>query len=398
MKKIFRRKFFWLPLFFIICIALLFSLGLDDVFFSEHEVRLGLIAELSGSMKAVGTSSFHAVTLAVNEVNAAGGVMINKTRYPIHLITLDNKSSVAETEKDVFQLQNEHVAAIIGPNASVYAIPAANIAEKNNMVLISPWSTDNRTTLINNKQSLSIFRAAFTESFQEKALAYFASNTLQADRAAIIYDARAQVLKQQSDYFSGYFKANHGMIIDMIGFTNPQNLTQKLQLLIEKKPDVIFLPAYAQDTKVIVEQMHNLNIKIPVIGTDAWGGQQIINTCGKMCTGYFVGTHMDEQTSNQITRDFIATYQKQFKILPDDVAGLSYDATNIILHAISSANSTSHDDIAQAIHKIENFNGVTGYISFSQRSNDPEKNIYINKIENNKLTIVQSISPNDMQK
>ncbi|HEX8965267.1 MAG TPA: ABC transporter substrate-binding protein [Patescibacteria group bacterium] len=397
MKKFFRRKFFWLPLFFIICIALLFSLGLDDVFLSQHEIRIGLIAELSGSMKSVGQSSKQAVELAVNEVNAAGGVMVAGVRYPIHLITLDNKSSVSETENDVSQLNREHVAAIIGPNASSYAQAAAKVAEREKVVLISPWSTQDNITLINNKPSTYIFRAGFTESFQEKSLAYFASNILKADKATIIYDAKTQVLKQQADFFSSYFKNTHGVIVDVIGFNNPQNLSQQLAMLMQKKPDMIFLPAYTNDAVSIIHAIHTQNIKISIVGSDSWGGEQMIKVCGQDCNGYYISSHFNQQNTNPVTHDFVTTYQKQFKTTPDDIAALSYDATNIILQAINKAGGTSHEDIAQAMHAIENFNGVTGYITFTNKSNDPQKNIYINQIQNGVIKFVQAISPKDIE-
>ncbi len=398
MKKLFRRKIFWLPLFFIASVALLFSLGLDDVFLSSHEVRIGLIAELSGSMKPIGIASQHAVNLAINEVNAAGGVMINGSRYPIRLITLDNKSSIAETQKDVTQLNNSHVAAIIGPNVNEYALAAAKVAEENSIVLISPWSTDDNTTYCNNKPATYVFRTAFTQSSEEKALAYFASNIIKADKAAIVYDSRQTVLTQEANLFSTQFKSNHGVIVDSIGFTNPQNITQQLISLTKKNPDVIFLPAYAQDATTIIHEIKKITIKTPIIGIDAWNNGQLVKLCWQDCNGYYIASHMDNPTTNQITRDFILTYQKQFKTAPDDVAADSFDATNIILQAISKAGGISHDDIARAIHAIENFNGVTGYITYTNKSNDPQKDIFIYKVENENVVFSQAILAKEIQK
>lgn len=397
MKKFFKRKIFWLPLFFVICIGILFSLGLDDVFFSEHEIKIGVIAELSGPMKQVGIASQHAVTLAVSQVNAAGGILIDGNRFHVRLITLDNKSSISETQKDVEQLNDNHVTAIIGPNISTYALAAGSIAEKKNIVLMSPWSTDNNLTHMNNKTSPYVFRAGFTKSFQENALAYFASNILQAGSAAVIYDARQSVLKQEADLFSSQFKNYHGIIVDIIGFTNPQNINQQLTSLSKKNPNIIFVSADAQDAAIMIHAVKMQDSKVPIIESDEWNDGQLLTVCNLDCNGVYVSSHMNSQNANKITQDFMYSYKKQFKIIPDDIAALSYDATNILLQAIRKAG-TSHDDIAQAIHTIENYTGVTGNITYTSNSNDPQKEMFINKIENGNLVFVQAISPKNIQK
>ena len=95
-----------------------------------ESVRIGVIAELTGDMPAVGASCRNAAEMAVKEVNAAGGLEVGGKKLKVELVVEDNggkaDQSAAAAQKLITQ---DEVVAIIGPNASRYAIPASEIAE-----------------------------------------------------------------------------------------------------------------------------------------------------------------------------------------------------------------------------------------------------------------------------
>src|SRR4051794_41020561 len=109
----------------------------------ENTLRIGAIVEMTGDMPAVGASSRNAAELAVSEVNAAGGVTVAGKPYKIKLVVEDNAAkpdqSAAAANKLITQ---DDVLAIVGPNASMGAIPAAEIAEASQTMLITPWSSN----------------------------------------------------------------------------------------------------------------------------------------------------------------------------------------------------------------------------------------------------------------
>ena len=134
------------PFFVVIAALLLASCG--DPTNKQDTIKVGLIIELTGDMPAVGASSRNAAELAVSEMNSAGGIAISGKSYQVELIIEDNASkadqSVAAANKLISQ---DNVVAIVGPNASLGAIPAAEIAEYNKTLLVTPWSTNPKTTL-----------------------------------------------------------------------------------------------------------------------------------------------------------------------------------------------------------------------------------------------------------
>ncbi len=106
---------------------------------AEKSLKLGVIAELTGDMPAVGASCKNAAEMAVKEINAAGGVQVGKQKIKVDLVVEDNAGkadqSAAAAQKLITQ---DEVLAIVGPNASRYAIPASEIAESSETVLITP--------------------------------------------------------------------------------------------------------------------------------------------------------------------------------------------------------------------------------------------------------------------
>ena len=139
---------------------------------SPKAIKIGLIAELTGDMSVVGASCKNAAELAVREINDAGGLEVSMKKYKVELIVADNASKEDQTISAAQKLITlDNVVAVVGPNASRFAIPASWIAENTKTVLISPWSTSPETTLdtTTNAPRKYVFRAAFTDDFQGRA-------------------------------------------------------------------------------------------------------------------------------------------------------------------------------------------------------------------------------------
>ncbi len=111
-------------------------------------IKVGVIAELTGDMPAVGESCKKAAELAVKEINDAGGLEVGDKKYKVKLFIEDNAGKADQSASAAQKLiTQQKVVAIIGPNATRYAIPASEIAESSKVLLITPWSTNPKTTL-----------------------------------------------------------------------------------------------------------------------------------------------------------------------------------------------------------------------------------------------------------
>ena len=129
----------------------------------ENVIPVGVNAEITGSKPTVGDSCKKAAELLATQVNAAGGLQVGDKKYPIKLYIEDNEDK-AESAAAVAQklISQNNVLAIIGPNASGNAIPAARICEDAGVIMVTPWSTNPKTT----EGKKFIFRACFIDDFQ----------------------------------------------------------------------------------------------------------------------------------------------------------------------------------------------------------------------------------------
>ncbi|HLZ18000.1 MAG TPA: ABC transporter substrate-binding protein, partial [Smithellaceae bacterium] len=158
-------------------------------------VKIGVIAELTGDIPAVGASCKNAAELAVKDINDAGGIQLGEKKYKVELIIEDNAGKADQSASSAQKLiTQQKVTAIVGPNASRYALPAAEIAESGKTVLITPWSTAPKATL-DSKTGASkkyVFRACFIDPFQGGVVAKFALDNLKLKKAAVLYDVASE--------------------------------------------------------------------------------------------------------------------------------------------------------------------------------------------------------------
>ena len=129
------KKFCFLLICFLPVLFMLVSCGQKG----EETINIGVVAELTGDMPVVGASCKNAAEMAVKEINDEGGLTINGKKVKVRLFVEDNAGKADQSALTAQKLISQNnVVAIVGPNASRYAIPASEIAESSQVVLITP--------------------------------------------------------------------------------------------------------------------------------------------------------------------------------------------------------------------------------------------------------------------
>lgn len=360
-------------------------------------VKIGLNAELTGEMPAVGASCKNAAQLFVDEVNAAGGLAVGGKKYPINLVVGDNMAKADQAAAVAQRLiSQQNVLALIGPNASACAIPASEIAESLRCPMITPWSTNPKTTVDPNtgKPKQYVFRACFTDTFEARVLAKFALNNLHAKRAAVLYDVSSEAPNGQANLFKQTFEADGGQIVAFETYTTgDRDFSAQLTKIRAAQPDIIFLPAYYNDVPLVAQQARQLGISTPFLGSDAWSSPQIIKLGGPAIDGSYFCNHYSTQIATPVAQKFMAAYQVKYNQLPDDVAALTYDAFGFLCQAITSAGKLDREAVRDAISKIANYDGITGTMRFEPGSGDPIKSAVILQIKNGKFVWMANAAP-----
>lgn len=381
----------------ILLVCLLISAGFGCQRSSDSMVKVGLIAELTGDIPAVGTSCKNAAELAVKEINDAGGITISGKNYKVELFIQDSASkpdqAAAAAQKLITQ---NNVIAIVGPNASSNAIPASEIAETSKTVLITPWSTNPKTTRDSRtgEPKKYVFRACFTDVFEGHILGKFAAGNLGVKRAAILFDVASEVLKSQSELFRNSFEKNGGTVVAYETYTTgDKDFSAQLTKIKNASPEIVFLPSYYTDVPLQVQQAHRLGVNVPFLGSDAWSTEELIKMCGSECEGFYFCNHYSADTKNPATRKFIETYTARYGKTPDDVAALTYDAFGLLREAIAKSSKLDRQAVRDSLSSIREYDGITGQMRFLQGSRDPVKGGVIMQIKNGKFSWFADVKP-----
>ncbi len=360
-------------------------------------VKIGLNTELTGEMPAVGASSQNAAKLFVDQTNAAGGVKVGETTLPIDLVIGDNGAKADQAAAVAQRLiSQDEVLAMVGPDASACAIPAADIAESAPCVMISPWSTNPKTTLDpgTGRPKQSVFRACFIDTFQAGVLAKFVLGNLKAKTAAVLYDSTSEAPNGQATLFRETFEKNGGRVVGYETYTTgDKDFSAQLTKIKSANPEVIFLPAYYNDVPLIAQQARRLGVTARFVGSDAWSSPELIKLGGADIEGSYFCNHYSTQIATPEATKFMNDYQAKYGQAPDDVAALTYDAFGLLVDAVKAAGKTDRTAVRDALAKIPKYVGVTGTMQFVPGSGDPIKSAVILQVKDGKFAWVANAQP-----
>ncbi len=362
-------------------------------------VKIGLNAEITGELSAVGTSSRNAAQMLAAEINAAGGLEIAGKKHPVDLVIGDNGGKADQAASTAQRLISQNgILAMVGPNSSACAIPASAIAESLGVTMISPWSTNPKTTVdaATGKPKAFVFRGCFTDLFQGRVLAKFTLDKLKAKRAAVLYDVASEAPNGQATLFKEAFEKNGGQIVAFETYTTgDRDFSAQLTKIRAANPDVLFLPAYYNDVPLIAQQARRLGLTAPFVGSDAWSTPEIVKLGGADVEGAYFCNHYSTEIATPQAQKFVADYTAKYGQAPDDVAALTYDSLGLLLDAVKASGKT--DDrkaVRDALAAIPSYAGVTGTMRFTPGGGgDPEKSAVVLQIKGGKFVWVANAAP-----
>jgi branched-chain amino acid transport system substrate-binding protein len=352
----------------------------------SDEIVVGHYASLTGSEATFGQSTDNGIKMAIDEINAAGGVNGKKFR----LITYDDKSDAREAATAVTRLvTNDQVTAVLGEVASKLSLEGAPICQKNGVPMITPSSTNPKVTDVGDM----IFRVCFIDPFQGFVCAKFARENLKARKAAILYDqSQTYSVGLQAEFEKAFVQLGGQITTKEAYQKGEQDFTSLLTSIRSTKPDIIFIPGYYNDVGTIANQARKLDIKIPLLGGDGWESPKLAEIGGDAINGCYYSNHYSPQDPTPRVQEFIQKYKKRNGTTPDSMAALAYDATQILRNAITRAGSLSGAAIAAELAKTKDFDGVTGKITIDEHRN-AVKSAVILEMKNGVPTYVTTITP-----
>ncbi|MEO7101582.1 MAG: ABC transporter substrate-binding protein [Luteolibacter sp.] len=350
-------------------------------------IKVGEFASLTGKEANFGTSSHEGTLLAIEQLNAQGGVLGKK----LELLTEDDQTKAGEPANAVNKLiSKDGVVAILGEVASSRSLEAAPICQQSKIPMISPSSTNPAVTQVGDY----IFRVCFTDTFQGAALANFASGTLKAKNVAILTDVKSDYSKGLAKSFKEKYASSGGKIGIELDFNGgDKDFKGQLTSIKSAAPDAIFLPGYYSEVALICIQAKQLGMNIPIFGGDGWEGESLITIGKDAVEGTYFSTHCSPEQGTPEMQAFVAAYKKRFNgKTPDAMAVLGYDSAMVLADGIKRAGTTESAALRNAIAATKDFAGAGG--TFSLNANrDADKALVFIQIKDGKFAYKSMVKP-----
>ncbi|MBY0124219.1 ABC transporter substrate-binding protein [Bacillus sp. S/N-304-OC-R1] len=328
-------------------------------------IKIGANLELSGAVASYGSGIAAGVDLAVDEINAAGGVDGKK----IELIKVDNKSDAAEATNAAIKLTSQDkVTAIIGAATSGNTVAQAQIANDNKTVLISPSGTS-PTVTVREDGSVNeyVFRTAFIDPFQGTVAANFALNDANVKNAAIFADNASDYAKGLAASFKETFEKAGGKIVSSESYVaKDTDFRSTLTRIKAANPEFIFIPGYYEEVGLIVKQAREMGITVPLMGADGWDSPKLVELAGPdALNNTFIINHYSAEDQDATIQKFVKAFGDKYDgKTPDAFNALGYDTVYMLVDAMKRAGTTSDSEkIKDALAATKDLALITGTIT-----------------------------------
>ena len=293
----------------------------------DHVIKVGAVCAMTGGSAVYGTGAQNAIDMAVDEINSSD------SEYKIEIV---NGGKVADDAKDAKQavnaynlLKSEAPEAIVGSFFSAVTIPMAQLAAKDNMLLLATGATNVTVT----QYGPTIFRNCFIDPFQGKMAAQFAQEQG--------YKTAAVIYAKDDDYSNGLKDAfiesakDDGIDVVYTGecTTTDTDFTAQATEVVAAEPDFVFYPCFLDTVPLLIQQVRDAGFEGAIMGGDAWDGADTSGLEDYFTNCYFTN-HYSSEDSAPAVQDFVTKYTDLYGAdTLNACAALYYDAMYMLVQA-----------------------------------------------------------------
>lgn len=356
-------------------------------------VRVGINYELSGEVSTYGTNLNDGLALAIEEINANGGVLGKQ----IEPVRMDNQSSDTESANVSTRLATrENVVVLLGPATSGNTKAAIPAATQNKIPLVSASATDDNITLDSNGNVREyVFKTCFNDSFQGVMMAEFALNDLgDVKTAAILADSTSDYAKGLSTAFKKTFTEQGGQVLTEEAYqAKDTDFRAVLTNIKGQNPDVLFVPGYYEEVGLIVRQARELGLDVPILGGDGYESPKLTEIAGNSALNdVYYSSHYSPLDDAKEVVDFRNNFKSKYGNDPDAFNALGYDLGYFFADALTRAGEVDSEKLKDAFASTVDFKGITGTLSIDEKHN-PVKSVTIIEMKDGEPTFLKKLDP-----
>ena len=336
------------------------------------------------------SNSLNGAELAALQLNGEGGAHGREIEIIARGNISEAEQAVGIAEELILQ---EGVSAIVGPNRSNYAVVIGPIAQRYGIPMVTTTATNPSVTAAGD----FVFMAAFTDDFQGKVMATFAIQDLGAKTAAVLTRRESLYSEGLSQTFIDNFIASGGEVVHaQFYMRGDTDFTAQLTAIAEAAPDVFFLPGFAAEIPLVVQQAKTLGIAGILLGGDSWDYAPLFSENSEILEGSFFSSLFSADVVpgdlSEDTDQFITAYTSIFKVAPAGGAALGYDGVRLVVQAMRRTDDLMPAAIRDQLTATMDYSGAT-FISDYNENRHPNKSAVINQIVNGEAQFYKLIEP-----
>ncbi len=350
------KKIVVLSLIAFVFVSMCFAGGNQEESSSES-IKIGFIGPLTGDYANYGTLCKQAVQMAIEEINANGGINGVQVKLYAEDSEGDSQKALAAMEK---LSSSDKVCAVIGPVLTGESFSVAERAQAEGIVIITPSASHKDITNVGDY----IFRTTPSDGLQGEVSGKYWYQVLGYRKLAVLY-AKNDYSQGLYESMSEAFTEDGGQIVAAETFmVGDKDFKTQLTNLKNTDAEAIYIPDYTAEMAQILEQAAQLGIDKPFLSSDGFLSEEIYDLAGQYTDGvvYTASAKIEESDKNKVFKE---NYTTKWGVGPDSFASNAYDATYILASVIEKVG-TNREAIKNGMKEVKDFEGVNGIINFAE--------------------------------
>lgn len=345
-------------------------------------ILIGLAVELTGRQADVGINVRDAAIMAVEEINARGGI----NGRPLQLVVRDDQGRPEVARQVDAELVEMGVVVIIGHYTSGQTAAVLDQMNAAQVVLLSPTSS---STFFSGKDDY-FFRLIPDVAFLGRSLATHMLKEHASQRVVGVYDENNKVFAES------FWQAVDGVLREAGCETSAVvlngDLKQVAQHIEEAQPDGVVFAASAIDTAVLAQYLRQLGVRASFFSSSWAQTHQLIEKGGHAVEGLEIGSFYNLTNYEEAHQRFVNAFEARFGRKPELGAPQSYESVLVLAEALKMTGGR-RDGLREALLTIRDLPGVLGPITFDAYG-DIQRTVYIMRVSNGEFVekLVISIS------
>jgi branched-chain amino acid transport system substrate-binding protein len=344
------------------------------------EIKVGIMVPTSGSEATYGQDMINAVNMAVEELNAKGGVLGQKYVTFTGDDGCDPQMATAAASK----LTSENVTAVVGGYCSGATLPTLKIYADAGIPFIVCAANSSKFTPLNPGNTFLINALATYQV--DTAMGLFKKQGVK--RLAIVNEGDAYSA-DLANLTATKWEAGGGKVVsNQLVAKGEQDMSALVTALKSASPDMIFWTAYYADGALLIKQLRQGGYRGKMTVGDGSTDGKLIEIGGKATEGTFAMANPLPEFLPK-GKDFVAKYKAKFHQDPGPYSALSYDGMMLLDHSLRVAKTTDSVKLTAAIKAVKAFPGISGPITFDEHNNLAHSNFVVLQVKDAKWALVQ---------